>query len=91
MHFYSGHKGEFDNLCEKVVLKLKKCYPQIRLYWVIPYRTKALEDEVICSRFDDIIFPELRHFRKYAIFERNRWMVDHSLYVISFLHRQSRA
>ncbi len=91
IQFYSGHKGEFDCLCEKVVLELKEWYPQIRLYWVIPYRTKALEDDFICSKFDDIIFPELRNFRKYAILERNRWMVDHSLYVVSFLHRQSRA
>ncbi len=89
--FYSGHKGQFDLLCEKVILGLKKNNPQIRLCWVIPYRTKELDDAFICSRFDEIIFPELQKFRKYAILERNRWMVDHSLYMISFIHKPSRA
>ena len=38
--FYSGGMGEFDLLCEQVVRKIKKEYPDIKLYRIM-YRYKT--------------------------------------------------
>ena len=89
--FLTGGMGEFDELFAKTVRSLRGVYPQIRLCLVVPYLTKSLNEqrELLSSLYDEIILPsELDGTnKKAAIPMRNRWMVDHSDFVISAVHR----
>lgn len=88
--FYSGGMGNFDKLCEKCVRKLKNKYPVIRLCLIIPYMSKKIlqNSEYYYQMYDEISEPDLGDvFYKRAIEKRNRWMVDNSDYIISFVFR----
>ena len=89
--FLTGGMGEFDELFARNVLSLRSVYPQIHLCLVVPYLTKSLNEkrELLSSLYDEIILPsELEGAnKKAAIPMRNRWMVDHSDFVISAVHR----
>ena len=67
------------------VHRLKKQYPHIKNYLVIPYLTFAIFDKDI---FDEIIYPE--GFEKYhfkaAIPARNKYMVENSSIAICFVN-----
>ena len=82
--FLSGGMGSFDWMCARIVFELKKNYPHIHNYLVIPYLTfTILEDKY----FDSIIYPE--GFEKYhfksAIPARNKYLVDNSAYAICYV------
>ena len=88
--FYSGNMGDFDKLAESVVRSLKCRFKHIKLYKVIPYRTKEIERdrEYYNLHFDNIIFPELDNpYYKSAITKRNQWMVDYCDYLICFVDK----
>lgn len=89
--FLTGGMGEFDELFAKTVRSLRGTYPQIRLYLVVPYLTKRLneQNEILSSVYDEILLPaELDGAnKKAAIPLRNRWIVDNSDFVISAVHR----
>ena len=82
--FYSGGMGNFDWMCARIVCNLKKDYPQIHNYLVIPYLTfKVLEPKY----FDSIIYPE--GFEKYhfkaAIPARNKYLIDNARYALCYI------
>ena len=83
--FLSGGQGGFDKLCAGCVHRLKKQYPQIKNYLVIPYLTFSIFDKDI---FDEIIYPE--GFEKYhfkaAIPARNKYMVENSSIAICYVN-----
>lgn len=71
-------------MCARVVYELKKEYPQIRNFLVIPYLTFSIRNKDL---FDDVIYPdgfEKYHF-KAAIPKRNRYLVDNSAYAICYV------
>ena len=82
--FLSGGQGGFDRLCGRCVYELKKEFPHINNYLVIPYLSFNVYDKEL---FDSIIYPD--GFEKYnfksAIPARNRYMVDNSGYAICFV------
>ena len=82
--FISGGMGNFDWMCARIVFDLKKKYPQIRNYLVIPYLTFRVNNDRL---YDSIIYPE--GFEKYhfkaAIPARNRFLVDNSSYAICYV------
>lgn len=91
--FYFGEMGEFDSLCINTVWQLMRDNPEksIRMVLVMPYMTKQLNfmREYYQSVFHEVIIPGESaevHFKR-AIFTRNRWMVDHSQYLIAYVHR----
>ena len=82
--FLCGGQGGFDRLCGRCVYELKKEYPHINNYLVIPYLSFHVFDKAI---FDSIIYPddfEKYHF-KAAIPARNKYMVDNSSYAICYV------
>ena len=89
--FLTGGMGEFDELFARNIRSLRSVYPQISLCLVVPYLSKSLNEkrELLSSLYDEIILPsELDGAnKKAAIPMRNRWMVDHSNFVISAVHR----
>ena len=82
--FLSGGMGSFDWMCARIVFELKKTYPYIHNYLVIPYLTFTILEE---KYFDSIIYPE--GFEKYhfksAIPARNKYLVDNSAYAICYV------
>ena len=82
--FLNGGMGGFDWMCARLVYELKKDYPQIRNYLVIPYLTFNIIEP---KYFDATIYPE--GFEKYhfkaAIPARNRYLVDNSAYAVCYV------
>ena len=82
--FLSGGMGSFDWMCARIIFELKKAYPHIHNYLVIPYLTFNILEE---KYFDSIIYPE--GFEKYhfksAIPARNKYLVDNSAYAICYV------
>lgn len=82
--FLNGGMGTFDWMCARIVYELKKDYPHINNYLVIPYLSfNVLEKKF----FDSIIYPE--GFEKYhfkaAIPARNKYLVNNSAYAICYV------
>lgn len=72
--FYNGDRGYFDKLCTKVVLELKKKYPQIKIYRILANYKPKEEKE---SWFDDYVMPNIEKvYFKQRITKRNEWMVE---------------
>lgn len=75
--FLCGGMGQFDNLCAKYIWLLKKTYPSIKSYLVIPYLNFNISN---IEYYDEIIYPnglEKCHY-KAVIGQRNKYMVDKS-------------
>ena len=61
--FVVSNYGAFDSLAASVVQKLKVNYPEIKLILVLPYLTKAVNEnnELIHDKFDEIMLPEYEY------------------------------
>ena len=83
--FYVGNQGRFDNMVRKSLKQLKEKYSFIR-YWVVLAYMPGKKD-AFCEEDDDTIYPEGLETTppKYAISKRNRWMIEQSDYVITFV------
>ena len=82
--FLCGGMGNFDMMCARIVKGLKKAYPHIRCYLVIPYLTFKTSRE---DYFDEIIYPdgfEKYHF-KAAIPKRNKYLIDNSSAAVCYV------
>lgn len=82
--FLSGGMGGFDRISARIVYNLKKTYPKIKNYLVIPYLNFNIFDKDL---FDEIIFPEELEFIPYkaAIPRRNKYIIEHSNTAICFV------
>ena len=89
--FYAGGMGEFDELFARTVRSIKRECPSLRLVLVMPYLTARLNVNKAFyeAQYDEILIPaELDGVHpKAAIGLRNRWMVDHSDFVVAAIHR----
>ena len=84
--FYIGNQGNFDALSKKAVCKLSEKYSHINYNIILAYRPKNSESDTTYD-FSHTIYPEevaISHPR-YAILKRNKWMIEHSDYVISYI------
>lgn len=90
--FYVGDRGNFDRQASGAVLAMKQKYEQIRLVLVLPYFTNKLNEykEIYESQYDEIIIPSILDgvHPKGAITKRNRWMVNESELIISYITRE---
>ena len=83
--FYCGGALGFDTLAAQVVLKARRFHPQVKLILALPCRDQAeqwreadrLLYESIKRRADEVVYLSERYTRG-CMFERNRYMVDHS-------------
>lgn len=90
--FFVGDRGSFDRQASGAVLAMKKKYEQIRLVLILPYFTNKLNEykEIYERQYDEIIIPSILDgvHPKGAITKRNRWMVDESVLIISYIKRE---
>lgn len=84
--FYLGGYGDFDELCLRTLLALKKDFQNIELLFITPYLEKYSKSEFAKQHYDGIIFPLIENVpRKFAITKRNEWMVDEADLIISYV------
>lgn len=80
--FLLGGYGSFDSMAAIVVRELKSTYPHIRSSLVLAYLGRDYNTEL----YDDTIYPQLERVPlRYAISQRNRWMVDTADVVVSYV------
>ncbi len=93
--FYSGGKGTFDWLCAHTVNNLRKNYPFIKTYWMLAYfpiKFDEYDTAIIKELFDGTLYPDIETVRKrFAILERNKFMVDESDFLIAYVKYGGRA
>ena len=84
--FYVGNQGEFDFLVKKVLIELKKRYSHINFFVVLAY-FPTKKDYTYKEYFTDTIYPvNLESVpRKFAISQRNRWMINKSQFVVTYV------
>lgn len=88
--FWAGNYGDFDSLCCKTVKTLQTKYRGITLYKVLPYLTKDFIQnkdfyESKCDGYIMADIPDNTPYR-YRIIKCNRFMVDSSDYLISYIN-----
>ncbi len=84
--FYVGNQGNFDALVYRVLCKLRNIYPHIVVTVVLAY----MPTKEIANRYgSDAILPEGIEAvpKRYAISWRNKWMIDQSDYVVTYVTR----
>lgn len=80
--FLLGGYGNFDNISESILFGLKLTYPHIRLTLVTAYIDQGKDSYL----YDDIEYPPIENVPlKFAILERNKWMVDNADVVIAYV------
>lgn len=85
--FTVGHYGNFDKLVMNVLKELKEHHSKIKLYLLLPYHP-TLQKIEIPKYFDDTLYPEGMETipKPYAIIHANRYMIQHSNYLITYCH-----
>lgn len=92
VYFGAGGALGFDTLAAKVILKIQKKYPEVKLILVLPCRDQtrgwtadsvAVYD-VICAAADKVVYIA-DAYRKGCMHERNRHLVDESGQCICYL------
>lgn len=84
--FTVGHYGSFDSLVIGVLREVKKRHTDIELYSLVPYafnqQTETPKD------FNGTFYPEglEKVPMRYAIVQANKYMVQHSDYLIAYCH-----
>ena len=81
--FYVGTQGNFDSLVYRALCCMRADFPQIRIYRVLAYMPKdnCLIPDSILPEGVELVYP------RYAFSWRNRWMINHSDYVIAYITR----
>ena len=81
--FYVGTQGNYDTLVYRALCCMREDFPQIRIYRVLAYMPKdnCLIPDSILPEGVELVHPQ------YAISWRNRWMINHSDYVIAHITR----
>lgn len=84
--FIVGHYGRFDCIVQNVLRETKTRHENIKLYLLAPYAlTQKIE---IPEDFNGSLYPEgMEKVPKlYAIAQANRYMIQHSNYLIAYCH-----
>ena len=83
--FYVGTHGNFDNIVKKTLIELKNIYPHITYTIVLSHLNFPKEHKT--ENYTNYIYPE--NFEntppKYDIIRRNRWLIEQSDYVITYV------
>lgn len=82
--FYVGTHGSFDCMAYMAIMELRKIYPDIECYRVlsrIPTQRNGYSDP------KDTLVPDgLENVHgRYSVVHRNRWMIDKSDFVITYV------
>ena len=84
--FYVGNHGNFDHMVHKILKRLSNVYTQMNYSHVLAYLPEHV-DLNSCDDYSDTIFPDKAAIAipKFAITARNRWMLEQSDIVITYV------
>lgn len=89
--FWTGGMGNFDKCFASAVCCLKRKYPMIKLILIKPYFSNELNTnkDYYESAYDDVVIPDIVAgvHPKSAITKRNRWMVQNSNFIVTYVCR----
>ena len=82
--FYVGSNGNFDSMAADALKEIKKEYPCIDFCVVLAYIPKNGE-----LNEQDTLYPDGLELvpQRFAISNRNEWMINHSDFVIAYVNR----
>ena len=84
--FYVGNQGNFDRLVRSVLKEVTTAYPGVGYAVVLAYMpsTKKRADD-----FSDTLLPDgiEKVPNRFAIPWRNKWMIEHADYVLTYVTR----
>lgn len=83
--FVVGNYGGFDHLAARAVMEAKSRHPKITLFLLIPYHPAERPIETPLG-FDGTFYPPGMESvpRRYAIIRANRYMIDHTDFLIAY-------
>ena len=83
--FIVGHYGRFDSMAGQAVITTKREFPYIRLLQLIPYHPAEAPVD-LPEGYDGTYYPPDMESvpRRFAIVRANRYMVDHTDYLIAY-------
>lgn len=82
--FVVGRYGAFDHMAAKVVINAKIKHPEISLFLLLPYHPAERPIDLPVGYDGSFYPPEMEKVpRRLAIVRANRYMVDHSDYLIA--------
>ncbi len=89
--FYIGNHGRFDALSASAVRMVKQNHKYVKLILVLPKMSLTIEKnkEYYSDMYDEVIIPaesDAAHY-KAMITVRNKWMVDNSDYIITYIRK----
>lgn len=81
--FYVGHQGHFDALALRALRELQAAYPSVKHFVVLAY----LPQKEMLYPVEETLYPEgLESIPpRFAILQRNKWMLDNSIYVVTYV------
>lgn len=89
IRFYIGGYGDFNRLALNCCREFKKLRPSATTYYILPYLDKehTEQNKFWLENTDDSIYPPLEKVpKRYAIIERNKWIIYNSDLVILYLN-----
>lgn len=90
--FLFGSKSRFNSLCYEQVCKIKEKYPHVKRIYVraeFPLIGASYEDYLL-EYYEDTYFPQKALGAGKAVYvERNRDMIDKSLFCVVYCHKDS--
>lgn len=84
--FYVGNQGNFDRMVRSVLKEVTTAYPGVGYAVVLAYMPSAKVAN-LSEDFSDTMLPEgiEKVPKRYAIPWRNKWMIAHADYVITYV------
>lgn len=88
--FYVGNQGSFDFTVIRCLKELKTKHPNIKYNIVLAYFPKSNNSQISTFEYSDTIFPQGFEYihPKFAIDKRNRWMIEKSDVVVTYVTRE---
>ena len=82
--FYVGNQGNFDRMARSVLKEVTTAYPGVGYAVVLAYMPSAKKR---ADDFSDTLLPNgiEKVPKRFAIPWRNRWMIDHADYVVTYV------
>ena len=86
--FYVGNNGNFDSMVAKSLSELQNIYSHIKFFVVIAYLPTHSESYISKCIYKTIYPQGLENIpKRFAIDKRNRWMLNNSSFVITYVNR----
>ena len=86
--FYVGNQGRFDAMARHTLRELAETYPPISYHIVLAYPPCKRDIENFENNIHMVLPKDIETVpKRFAVFHRNRWMVEQADYVVTYVTR----